>query len=190
MVTNPFDTKAYPTTEPDRIVVGSFTAWKRQLDFASTSYSVRYDLIPRAGGATLTVNGTQNGAYWEFEITAATSSAWTSPAGEYRMNLIIVRSSDSEASEVETSHVTIHASTADRRTHAEIMLAKINSILEGRADHDVDSYTIKDRSISRMSVSELRGWRDYYLDEVQRTGGSQKNQRAAKPNTVRVRFTQ
>lgn len=190
MVANPFDTDEYLTTEPDSIVVGSFTAWKRELNFDDADYSIRYELVPRSGGTTLTINGTQNGAYWEFEITAATSNGWTSPAGEYRMNMIVQRLSDSEDAEVETSHVTIHASTADRRSHAEIMVGKINSILEGRADHDVESYTIKSRSINRMSVSELTKWRDYYLDEIARTGGSEKNQGAAKSNTVRVRFTQ
>lgn len=190
MVANPFDTAQYPTTEPDSIVVGSFIAWRRLLDFDDADYGVRYELVPQSGGTTLTITGTKNDGYWEFEIPRATSSAWASPEGDYRMNMIIQRLSDSEGAEVETSHVTIYASTGDRRTHAEIMVGKINSILEGRADHDIESYTIKSRSISRMSVSELTKWREYYLDEIARTGGSENIQGSAKSNTVRVRFTQ
>lgn len=190
MVSNPFDNKAYSLTEPDNIVAGSFTAWRRLLDFDATSYSIKYEMVPRSGGTTLTVNGTQNGSYWEFEIPSATSNAWVTPAGEYRMNLIVTRVSDSEEAEVETRHVTIYADVGDRRSHAEIMVQKINSVLEGRADHDVESYSIKSRSITRMGVTELTKWRDYYLDEVARTGGSTVDQSGAKSNTVRVRFTQ
>lgn len=188
MVANPFDTDEYPVTEPDAIVVGSFIAWRRELDFDDADYSIRYELVPRETGTALTVNGSQNGNYWEFNIPAATSNGWNEPAGEYRMNLIVRRLSDNEDAEVESTHVTIFGSTQDRRTHAEIMVDKINSILAGRADHDIESYSIKSRSITRMSVAELLKWRDYYIDEIARTGGSETQQNAAKSNTVKVRF--
>lgn len=188
MVSNPFDSDVYPLSEPDSIVVGSFVAWRREIDFDDTLYAVRYELVPRTTGTTLTVTGSQNGNYWEFNIPSATSEGWTDPEGEYRMNMIVQRISDSEDAEVETTHVTIFGSTQDRRTHAEIMLEKINSILAGRADHDVESYSIKSRSITRMSVGELTKWRDYYVDEIARTGGSEAQQGAAKSNTVKVRF--
>lgn len=60
----------------------------------------------------------------------------------------------------------LDANGADPRTHAEIMLDKIESLLEGRADKDVSSYSIQGRSISKMSISDLLQWRDYYRKEV------------------------
>jgi hypothetical protein len=55
---------------------------------------------------------------------------------------------------------------ADPRTHAEIMLDKIESLLQGRADKDVSSYSIQGRSIAKMSIVDLLQWRDYYRKEV------------------------
>ena len=183
---NPFDNTSLSPNEPDAIVAGSYAAWRRLLEYSSADYSLRYDLVPRAGGTTLTVTGTQDGDYWRFVVPSAASGAWT--AGEYRMNLVLIRSSDSEEAEVETGSVTIFASTEDRRTHAEIMVEKIQTLLDGRAAHDIESYSIKSRSISRMSVAELLKWRDYYLDEVARTRGSVKKRTGANPSTLRVRF--
>ncbi len=82
----------------------------------------------------------------------------------------------------------LHETTDDRRTHAEIMVAKIESVLQGRADHDIESYSIKNRSLTRMSVKELMHWRDYYRAEVDYTGGSDTGAKRVKKNTVRVRF--
>jgi len=55
---------------------------------------------------------------------------------------------------------------ADNRSHATIMVQKIQSLLEGKADKDVTSYSIQGRSISKMSITELTDWRDYYRKEV------------------------
>jgi hypothetical protein len=35
------------------------------------------------------------------------------------------------------------------------------------------NYSIKNRSITKMSPKELVEWRDYYLVEIGRTGGSE-----------------
>lgn len=186
MTNNPFETNDRPTDEPESIVAGSFVAWRRLLEFDDALYSMRYDLIPLVAGPTLTIPGTQDGSYWIFEISSAVSSGWA--AGKYRINLVLVRTSDSEEAELETGSITVFASTEDRRTHAEIMVTKIESVLNGRADHDIESYNIKTRSLTRMSVSELTKWRDYYLDEVARTGGSSDKNNDAPSNTIRVRF--
>ncbi|MGI9438660.1 MAG: hypothetical protein ACR2OK_03035, partial [Parvibaculales bacterium] len=49
---------------------------------------------------------------------------------------------------------------------AEIMLGKIETILEGKADSDVSSYSINGRSLNKFTPSELLEWRDYYRREV------------------------
>jgi len=58
------------------------------------------------------------------------------------------------------------ALSADPRFHAEKMLTKIESILEGKADSDVSSYSIAGRSLTKFSPEELIQWRDYYRKEV------------------------
>ena len=73
---------------------------------------------------------------------------------------------------LETGKITVKdnyfGSTGDTRSHAKIMLDKIESILEGRADADVSSYSIQGRSLSKIGIAELLQWRDYYKAEYQK----------------------
>lgn len=78
---------------------------------------------------------------------------------------------------------------ADPRTHAEIMVAKIESILSGKADSDVSSYSIAGRSLSKMSFRELTDARDYYRKEVQREVIAERIRKGQGTGaTVQVRF--
>lgn len=197
---DPFDTKYFPDCEPDFLVSGQHHGWVRDLDFDDTSHSVKYvfrqfEVIDNDDDSddpdgNLTVNGTYNSDYgWVFENTPTIASG---DEGEYAYDLIVVRSSDNAEKILETGFITLYLTDGDRRTHAEIMVAKINSILQGRADSDVMNYTIKSRSISKMSPKELIEWRNYYLEEINRTGGSTvpgDTRVRAKTNTVTVRFT-
>lgn len=188
-MTDPFDTSVSPVTEPESIVLGSYVAWRRELDYDDTLFNVKYKFTGSPSGSPVVeVSGTKSGDYWIFELLSATTGAWT--AGEYTWDLIVERISDSEKQFVYTGSIEFFDSTDDRRTHAEIMVAKINSILEGRAESDVESYTIKSRSISKMSIKELTDWREYYLAEIARTGGS-VNTGGVNPDgkTLRVRFS-
>ena len=184
---DPFDTSTAPLTEPESIVAGSYAAWRRELDYSGDAFTVRYRFTPTEGGAIVTLDGsTTDNAVWTFEALSATTTTWQ--PGEYRWDMLVVRDSDSESALLYTGALKVFSSTGDRRTHAEIMVAKIESILSGRADSDVSSYSIKNRSISKMSVSELIDWREYYRAEVARTGGSMNDGLTAKNNTIRVRF--
>lgn len=187
-MSDPFDVTSAPVTEPESVVTGSYASWRRLLDYDGTLFTLSYDLIPYTAGVTITVTGSWDSSAqeWQFEVPSATSAAWA--AGSYRWDLKITRISDSEVVKIATGAIEIFASTDDRRTHAEVMVKKIESILSGRAESDVESYSIKSRSITKMSVKELTEWRDYYLDEVRRTGGSTTDGDSPKANTVRVRW--
>lgn len=187
-MSDPFDVTSAPVTEPESAVTGSYLAWRRLLDYDGSLYTLSYDLIPAAGGVTITITGTWDATdqEWQFTVSAATSALWV--AGSYRWDLKVTRIADSEVVIISTGSIEIFASTDDRRTHAEVMVKKIESILSGRADSDVESYSIKSRSITKMSVKELTEWRDYYLSEVRRTGGSTSGVDMPKANTVRVRW--
>jgi hypothetical protein len=184
---DPFDTSNVPLTEPESVVAGSYVAWRRELDLDNALYGVSYRLTPIAGGPTVTITGTTtDDAVWLFEVASAVSAAWV--PGTYRWDLIVTRLSDDETALTDTGTIRVFATTEDRRTHAEIMLVKIESLLTGRADSDVDNYTIKNRSISKMPVKELTAWRDYYRAEIARTGGSTSAAGRPKNNTIRVRW--
>lgn len=181
---DPFSIDALPTSPPDQIVAGLRIAWKLSLDYNDTLYSVEY----RAPGPVV-ISGVYNSTndVWVFTVPGSTSVAWE--AGDVRWSAVVVRTSDSEAIEIATGMWTVFTSTSDRRTHAEVMVAKIESVLAGRADADVASYTIKGRSLTKLSPDELMRWRDYYKAEIALTGGSETGSASPRRNTLRVRFT-
>lgn len=181
-MTDPFDTDTLPTSPPDVIVAGLRVAWKQETTYSDSLYALEY----RVGGVTISGDYDAADASWTFTIPGATSASWS--AGDQRWSLVLVRLSDDEAIEIATGIWTVFATGSDRRTHAEIMLKKIESVLEGRADADVASYTIKGRSLTKLSPSELTTWRDYYKAEIAQTGGSTTGAAVPRKNTVRVRF--
>jgi hypothetical protein len=196
---SPFDASNFPTTEPDYMIIGQFYGWKLPYTYDDQSFSMQYELH-RIGstnvdpivitGAAQTIDGVE---YWTFEVDSDTSTQWGEDGHaihaeiQHRYDLVLI--SGTNRVTLQTGLITIFPSSADRRTHAEVMLSKIESILEGRADHDVSSYSIKSRSITRMTVEELTYWRDYYRSEIRATGGSTSGRSARTPNTLRVRFT-
>jgi len=77
----------------------------------------------------------------------------------------------------------------DSRSHAEVMLDKIQSLLVGRADKDVASYSIQGRSLAKLSIADLLQWRDYYRKEViQERRASDIARGKPSSATVKVRF--
>lgn len=183
---DPFDKSSSPVTEPTSILAGSYISWRRELDYDSALFDLKYRIILLGVGTTYEIAGSQSGDYWEFEALSAVTALWTS--GEYRYDLQVIRKIDPETSVIYTGRIDVFASTDERRTHAEIMITKIESLLSGRADHDIESYSIKSRSLTKMSTRELNDWRDYYLAEVGRTGGSTTDSNVPCRNTVRVRW--
>lgn len=189
MTTDPFAIDKSPTTEPDAMVIGSFVQWRRLFDYPSSTYTLRYDVHNGGQGHNVTFNGTYDATneWWAFSVGSADYG--NVDAGLHHWDLVLTRTSDGEEVFLEHGALLFFASTGDRRTHAEIMVAKIESVMEGRADHDIESYSIKNRSLTRMSVKELMQWREYYLDEIARTGGSTTaGKTGPSKNTLRVRF--
>jgi hypothetical protein len=89
-----------------------------------------------------------------------------------------------------TAIVDLDVNNSDPRTHAEIMVAKIQSILEGKADSDVSSYSIAGRSLSKMTFDELITARDNYRRELQQELTKERIKRGkSSGSTVKVRFS-
>jgi len=169
---NLFDTDNAPELEPDKIVVGDRSVWRKvnlASDYPSTSYSAAYVSRMSSGGGSheFTVTGVVDGNDYLFTITSVASADFD--VGHHHWQLEVTRTSDSERIVIQTGSwdiITDLDNNVDPRTHAEIMLDKIETVLQGRADADVLSYSINGRSLSKMSPSELVEWRDYYRREV------------------------
>lgn len=53
-----------------------------------------------------------------------------------------------------------------RKLHLETVINALETVLEGKATKDTQSYSIGDRSISKMSPDELLTWRNKYYQEL------------------------
>lgn len=74
-------------------------------------------------------------------------------------------------------------------THAETMLAKIEAVLEGRIDSDVESYSIAGRQITKIPVNELLVLRDKYRAERNNELAAESiAEGTGNPNKIKVRF--
>ena len=107
------------------------------------------------GGTSFSATVTEVDDYYKFTLDNSATGGYTT--GDYFWVLKVTQSSDSEELILETGKITVKdnyfGSTGDTRSHAKIMLDKIESILEGRADADVSSYSIQGRSLSKIGIA-------------------------------------
>ena len=171
---NLFDENEAPEGEPLKIVVGDFLQWKKSSlaqTYPPALYSAEYVARVTGGGNTeIHLSATERTGYYLFTVSSATSAEFV--PGFYHWQLEVVQTSSGNRVVVERGEFEaiqdLDVNGADPRTHAEIMLGKIESLLVGRADKDVSSYSIQGRSIAKMSIVDLLEWRDYYRKEVLR----------------------
>ena len=168
---NRFDPANSPIIEPERIVVGDFIQWRRTdlgTDYPNDAYTATYVARITGGGSSeIQIAGTAYNSDYLFSASSSVSANFT--AGFYHYQLEMVRNSDSQRIVIDrgtfTVAVDLDVNGTDPRSHAEIMVDKIETVLQGRADADVLSYSINGRSLSKMPPNELVEWRDYYKRE-------------------------
>jgi hypothetical protein len=169
---NLFDESNAPEGEPLKIVVGDFLQWKKTAlaeSYPPASYSAEYVArVAKGQSSEIKLAATERTGYYLFQATSTTTADFET--GFYHWQLEVTQTSSGNRIVVERGEFEAIADLdnngADPRTHAEIMLDKIESLLQGRADKDVSSYSIQGRSISKMTISDLLLWRDYYRKEV------------------------
>lgn len=151
---NLFDPANSPTIEPTSVVVGDFIQWQRTdlgTDYPNTSYTMTYvGRISGGGNTEIQVTGTAYGNDYLFSISSSESEDFV--AGYYHWQLEAIRNSDDERIVIDRGYFTaiadLDVNGADPRSHAEIMLDKIESLLQGKADADVANYSIAGRSLT------------------------------------------
>ena len=171
---NLFDTANIAETEPAKIIAGDLIQWKRTdlgSDYANGSYTLKYSSRLEGTGSTeFEITASASGDDYLVSVSKSTTANYT--AGTYHWQMYITRNSDSERLTLDTGTWEVvanrDAATTDPRTHAKIMVEKIEALLEGRADADVASYSIAGRSLTKLSIDELMTWRDRYKSEYLR----------------------
>ena len=162
-----------PEKEPVTIYKGETVVWNRKdlTDYPVGSYAMSWVArLESNGGTSFSATVTEVDDYYKFTLDNSATGGYTT--GDYFWVLKVTQSSDSEELIIDSGKITVKdnyfGTTGDTRSHAKIMLDKIESILEGRADADVSSYSIQGRSLSKISINELLQWRDYYKAEYQK----------------------
>lgn len=187
-----------PEGEPDEIVVGDFIQWKRS-DIAqdyptSTGYTAEYVARITGGGASeikIAQAAGSTDSYYLFTADSTTSADFA--VGLYHWQLEITQTSSGNRVVVDLGDFEaipdMDNNQADPRIHAEIMLTKIESLLSGKADSDVASYSIAGRSLTKLSFAELVEARDYYRREIVQHENKALVKRGKKTgSTIQVRF--
>lgn len=193
---NLFDAANAPEGEPTTVTVGDFIQWKRSdlvQDYPVATHSAEYVARITGGGASeIKLAATESDpTYYLFTVDSVTSADFE--PGYYHWQLEVTETASGNRIVVDTGTFTaladLDVNNTDPRTHAEIMVDKIESILQGRADSDVSSYSIQGRSLSKMSITDLLEWRNYYLREAkkEKKDSDIKNGRPTN-TTVKVRF--
>lgn len=186
---DPFDSDSFETGHPECVVAGFFQGWKLDLDITDPNYHVRYLL--RYAEAEITIDGTYENNEWVFSLDGSDIEGWNiSEDVELRWNLVVSQTQgDPNKALLETGFLYHYQSDSSRLTHAETMLRKIEGLLSGRVDADVDSYSIKDRSLTKMSIDQLLMLRDYYRSEIRKSGGSvSTSESSVNNNSLTIRF--
>ena len=180
-----------PEKEPITIYKGETVVWNRKdlTDYPVGSYAMSWVArLESNGGTSFSATVTEVDDYYKFTLDNSATGGYTT--GDYFWVLKVTQSSDSEELILETGKITVKdnyfGSTGDTRSHAKVMLDKIESILENRADADVSSYSIAGRALNKLTVEELLRWRDYYRAEYKqevaefRTGNNEGSGRVVK----------
>lgn len=192
---NLFDAANAPEGEPLEIVVDDFLQWKRSdlvQDYPLASYSAQYVARITGGGNTeVILPATETGGTYLFTVSSATSADFV--PGFYHWQLEVIQTSTTNRIVVDrgefTAIVDLDINGSDPRSHAQIMIGKIESILQGKADSDVGSYSIAGRSLTKMSFAELMDARDIYKAEFNREVIKDRVRRGKSTGaTVKVRF--
>lgn len=166
---NLFDVNNAPSTEPLQFAIGDFVQWKREDivgDYPTATHSAEYVARISGGGSEIKVTATETSTYYLFTISSADSASFTK--GHYHWQLEVTETSSGNRIIIDTGTLDIEFdldNNIDPRSHAQIMIDKIESILQGKADADVASYSINGRSLTKMSFDDLIKARDYYRKE-------------------------
>ena len=168
---NLFDEANAVTIIPEEIVVGDFVQFKLTEysdDYPNNLYTMRFVArISTGNNSEIKLDATASGDDYLFTFTSAETEDYD--VGHYYYQIEIERDSDNSRVTIDRGEIEVRTdfdNNVDPRSHAEIMLGKIETILEGKADSDVSSYSINGRSLTKFSSKELLEWRDYYRREL------------------------
>lgn len=154
---------------------------------AAGGWAVSLVLQPLAGGAPVTVTGTDGAAEWLLLLTSAVSgdlAKWGAGPFQY----LIAATKDGDRSTIEHGQIQVlpdpAASAIDQRTGARRALDAIDAVLESRASSEDMEFTFADgRALKKVPHGELLALRKHYARIVAR-----ENTKGRGPKRVLIRL--
>ena len=108
------------------------------------------------------VGGLSEGAMHNFKIGPTTTLTYE--PGDYKYRIVATDGTDVyTAWNGRTKVIADPTVPGNDMSHVEKVLNALNATIEGKATTDVLNYSIRGRSLGRMSPQELLDWRDKYL---------------------------
>lgn len=158
---------------PETIRAGDTVKVKRSdigTDYPNSTYTAKFEARCFDHKVdTITITATADNSDYLFTFTSTATANYH--VGEWAFIVTVTDGTNRVTVDEGTFKVLQNIPTdnsTDTRSHARIVLDKIETLLEGKADADVQNYSINNRSLTKMSVDELLKWRDYYKAEVLR----------------------
>ena len=158
---------------PETIRAGDTVKVKRSdigRDYPNTTYTAKFEARCFDHKVdTISITATADGDDYLFTFLATATADYH--VGEWSFIITVTDGTNRVTVDEGTFKVLQNIptdNTTDTRSHARIVLDKIETLLQGKADADVQNYSINNRSLTKMSIDELLKWRDYYKAEVLR----------------------
>lgn len=126
---------------------------------ASAGWVLSYRLAPRASGAPINITGTASGTDHLISVAKAATAAWV--AGDYAVAAWVDNGTDRYSIDSESGQITITPNPAtlvagtDQRSLAEIGLANVQALLQGKASSGTMDYTINGRQLRSYPLPDL-----------------------------------
>ena len=157
--------KAY---EPEKLTSGVTWKWKKTIsDYPASEWTLSY-YLRKDGIAISTFNATADGDTFEATVTAGFSALFA--AGVYDFIGIVTKGSEKYVvfdGIVEVLPNPTASAAYDPRTHARRVLDLIEAAMENRIPNGLENYTIAGRSLSKISIPDLRLlWEKYKQDVI------------------------
>lgn len=154
-----------PTAEPTVVRAGDTWKWTRNAGdhTPAAGWTLKYALhnvTSIVGGAALKLQivatANPNGSDHDVLVTAANTAALI--PGNWKWIAFVVKAAERYVIDNGVLFVEPDldaAAAGSQQSHNEKMLAAIQSVLQGRAVSDIESYQIAGRAVSKMPVAEL-----------------------------------
>jgi len=180
------------TTEPDAFVAGNTVKFTKSLPdyLPADGWVLSYAFVKDGDQQLVTATDNGDGLHL-ITISAADSAKFKDGIYHYQASV----SKGGERYQVVNNRLEVKPNFAtqtkgfDSRSHVKKVLDALEAVFEKKATKDQASYTIGDKSISRLTPAELINWKNHYqrLYNAELKSERIKNGEAA-GNKIRVRF--